>query len=240
MPNFAKNMLSWAYIGLLILCPVGWLVNGSGARAVSRKAPIYFILIPQWTVSSVYWLLNQLKYISRRQSIKCKMCLVITWWQISLQTGSTTWASVWTGCTAKQQWLGQRKTIHPLFLNEHTYIWLLTKTLVMRTKKVCAGSMSRTKKKVHILYMLLNNLNKKDGLYSIPGEDEDWQEPWEWRRRRKSRNLQLAASPHKQFLPPGCRIHLPQLWAISSVEHYFPQFKSINKCKFVYIICTAD
>ena len=38
----------------------------------------------------------------------------------------------------------------------------------------------------------------------------------------------------------GCRIHLPQLWPISSVEHYFPQFKSINKCKFVYIICTAD
>ena len=141
------------------------------------------------------------------------MCLVITWWQISLQTGSTTWASVWIGCTAKQQWLGQRKTIHPLFLNEH--IWLLSKTLVMRTKKVCAGSMSRTKKKGHILYMLLNNLNKKDGLYSIPGEDEDWQEPWEWRRRRKSRNLQPAASPHKQFLPPKCRIRLPQLF------HYF-------------------
>ena len=29
----------------LIWCPFGWLVGGCGARAVSRKTPIYFILV---------------------------------------------------------------------------------------------------------------------------------------------------------------------------------------------------
>ena len=45
-PNFAQNMFSWTQIGLcrLIWCPVGWLVGGCGARAVSCKIPIYFII----------------------------------------------------------------------------------------------------------------------------------------------------------------------------------------------------
>ena len=33
-------MLLWAH-----LVPFGWLVGGCGARAVSRKTPIYFIII---------------------------------------------------------------------------------------------------------------------------------------------------------------------------------------------------
>ena len=29
----------------LIWCPIGWLVGGCGARAVSRKTPIYYSVI---------------------------------------------------------------------------------------------------------------------------------------------------------------------------------------------------
>ena len=37
-------MLSWAHIGLAgSFGAVDWLVGGCGARAVSRKTPIYFI-----------------------------------------------------------------------------------------------------------------------------------------------------------------------------------------------------
>ena len=35
----------WARPCRLIWCPVGGLVGGCGARAVSRKTPIYFILV---------------------------------------------------------------------------------------------------------------------------------------------------------------------------------------------------
>ena len=43
-PNFAQNMLSLAHMTLrFIWCPFGWLVGGHGARAVSRKTPIYFM-----------------------------------------------------------------------------------------------------------------------------------------------------------------------------------------------------
>ena len=40
-------MLSWAHIGLagsFGALFVGWFVGGCGARAVSRRTPIYFIL----------------------------------------------------------------------------------------------------------------------------------------------------------------------------------------------------
>ena len=43
-PNFAQNLLSLAHMALrFIWCPFGWLVGGYGARAVSRKTPIYFM-----------------------------------------------------------------------------------------------------------------------------------------------------------------------------------------------------
>ena len=45
-----KNDQIWPKIGIfvncwLVWCPVGGLVGGCGARAVSRKTPIYFICI---------------------------------------------------------------------------------------------------------------------------------------------------------------------------------------------------
>ena len=45
-PNFAQNWhfcSFWARPCWLIWCPVGGLVGGCGARAVSRKTPIFFI-----------------------------------------------------------------------------------------------------------------------------------------------------------------------------------------------------
>merc|ERR1712012_1134502 len=46
-PNLAQNWHFWSIWARpcrLIWCPVGWSVGGCGARAVSRKTPIYFIL----------------------------------------------------------------------------------------------------------------------------------------------------------------------------------------------------
>ena len=43
-PNLAQNMLSWAHIGLAGSFGA-LLIGGCGARAVSRKTPIYFINI---------------------------------------------------------------------------------------------------------------------------------------------------------------------------------------------------
>ena len=45
-PNLAQNWHFWS-----IMCPVGESVGGCGARAVSRKTPIYFILISNLTPS---------------------------------------------------------------------------------------------------------------------------------------------------------------------------------------------
>ena len=47
-PKTAILVPKYAFLGTyrpcrLIWCPVGWLVGGFGARAVSRKTPIYFI-----------------------------------------------------------------------------------------------------------------------------------------------------------------------------------------------------
>ena len=45
-PNFARNWHFWSFwarLCWLIWCPVGGLVGGYGAQAVSRKTPIYFI-----------------------------------------------------------------------------------------------------------------------------------------------------------------------------------------------------
>ena len=47
-PNLAQNWhfwSIWARPRRLILCPVGGSVGGCGARAVSRKTPIYFIIV---------------------------------------------------------------------------------------------------------------------------------------------------------------------------------------------------
>ena len=46
-PNLAQNWLFWSIWAMpcrLIQCPVGGSVGGCGARAVSCKTPIYFIL----------------------------------------------------------------------------------------------------------------------------------------------------------------------------------------------------
>ena len=46
-PNLAQNWhfwSIWARACRLIQCPVGGSVGGCGARAVSRKTPIYFIV----------------------------------------------------------------------------------------------------------------------------------------------------------------------------------------------------
>ena len=46
-PNLAQNWHFWSIWARpcrLIQCPVGGSVGGCGARAVSRKTPIYFIL----------------------------------------------------------------------------------------------------------------------------------------------------------------------------------------------------
>ena len=40
-PFLPQSMLSWAHIGLV--SSFGWLVGGCGARALSRKTPIFFI-----------------------------------------------------------------------------------------------------------------------------------------------------------------------------------------------------
>ena len=43
-PNLAQNWHFWSIWARLILCPVGGSVGGCGARAVSRKTPIYFMI----------------------------------------------------------------------------------------------------------------------------------------------------------------------------------------------------
>merc|ERR1712240_690497 len=48
-PNLAQNWHFWSFWARqcrLIQCPVGGSVGGCGARAVSRKTPIYFIETP--------------------------------------------------------------------------------------------------------------------------------------------------------------------------------------------------
>ena len=58
-PNFARN---WHFYSLsvrpcrLISCPVSGLVGGCGARAVSRKTPIYFILYYKMPEKCYCWL----------------------------------------------------------------------------------------------------------------------------------------------------------------------------------------
>ena len=47
-PNLALNWHFWSIWARpcrFFWCPVGWSVGGCGARAVSRKTPIYFIII---------------------------------------------------------------------------------------------------------------------------------------------------------------------------------------------------
>ena len=47
-PNLAQNWRFWSFWARpcrLIQCPVGGLVGGCGARAVSRKTPIYFRIV---------------------------------------------------------------------------------------------------------------------------------------------------------------------------------------------------
>ena len=42
---FGPKLAFLFILGRLIWCPVGGLVGGCGARAVSRKTPIYFMII---------------------------------------------------------------------------------------------------------------------------------------------------------------------------------------------------
>ena len=42
-PNLAQNWHFWSIWARLIQCPVDGSVGGCGARAVSRKTPIYFM-----------------------------------------------------------------------------------------------------------------------------------------------------------------------------------------------------
>ena len=44
-PNLAQNWHFWSIWARLIQCPVDGSVGGCGARAVSRKTPIYFMNI---------------------------------------------------------------------------------------------------------------------------------------------------------------------------------------------------
>ena len=64
-PNLAQNWhfwLIWARPCRLIRCPVGGLVGGCGAWAVSRKTPIYFIIL----LNNVYRIWTQ--FFPQRQS----------------------------------------------------------------------------------------------------------------------------------------------------------------------------
>ena len=50
-PNLAQNWHFWS-----IMCPVGKSVGGCGARAVSRKTPIYFMfLVKIKTTDPLHW-----------------------------------------------------------------------------------------------------------------------------------------------------------------------------------------
>ena len=56
-PNLAQNLHFWSIWARpcrLIQCPVGGSVGGCGARAVSRKTPIYFIIITILHVHQVF------------------------------------------------------------------------------------------------------------------------------------------------------------------------------------------
>ena len=58
-PNLAQNWHFWSFCARgcrLIWCPVGGLVSGCGARAVSRKTPIYFILATSVNITFLLFL----------------------------------------------------------------------------------------------------------------------------------------------------------------------------------------
>ena len=51
---FCPKLAFLFILGRLIWCPVGGLVGGCGARAVSRKTPIYFMFLPSAAWTSQY------------------------------------------------------------------------------------------------------------------------------------------------------------------------------------------
>ena len=60
-PNLAQNWhfwSIWARSCRLIQCPVGGSVGGCGARAVSRKTPIYFIFLSGHCIFGAQYKLN--------------------------------------------------------------------------------------------------------------------------------------------------------------------------------------
>ena len=66
-PKTAKFCPKYAFLGTykpcwLIWCPVGWLVGGCCARAVSRKTPINFIIILYYILFDLT-LLNKVVYL---------------------------------------------------------------------------------------------------------------------------------------------------------------------------------
>ena len=67
-PNLAQNWHFLVILGQALpahLCPVGGLVGGCGARAVSRKTPIYFILMNWWLYFLLGLLMKRLSYLLR-------------------------------------------------------------------------------------------------------------------------------------------------------------------------------
>ena len=53
-PNLAQSWHFWSIWARLIQCPVDGSVGGCGARAVSRKTPIYFIVYLQKLIQLTY------------------------------------------------------------------------------------------------------------------------------------------------------------------------------------------
>ena len=70
-PNLAQNwhfLSIWAGPCRLIRCPVGGSVGGCGARAVSRKTPIYFIIFHRQLL--IFQLTNLVSSVQRGDAVK--------------------------------------------------------------------------------------------------------------------------------------------------------------------------
>ena len=62
--------LIWARPCRFFRCPVGGSVGGCGARAVSRKTPIYFIILLKVEVIATIWMILHLVHPSRLLALK--------------------------------------------------------------------------------------------------------------------------------------------------------------------------
>ena len=80
-PNLAQNWhfwLIWAWPCRFFWCPVGGSVGGCGARAVSRKTPIYFIIfsIVKLNIMSYNVQSSLIDVFSIEQPLQSKICNV--------------------------------------------------------------------------------------------------------------------------------------------------------------------